>query len=162
MDEHTTKLRRRSAMLVLGLGMGFLMQTTMLIAQNSVEQKDIGVASSASTFFRSIGGSFGVALFGAILNHRAYDDILHSLGKTAADAFKSGAAGATAAERAAKLSAAIGPERSRRRHLTGVLLVHLRRGRRAGAGLFVKHVDAARASGPEAPKVTPSRSRPKW
>ena len=33
--------------------MGFLMQTTMLIAQNSVEQKDLGVASSASTFFRS-------------------------------------------------------------------------------------------------------------
>jgi hypothetical protein len=36
----------------------------MLIAQNSVEQKDLGVASSASTFFRSIGGSFGVSLFG--------------------------------------------------------------------------------------------------
>ena len=46
--------------------MGFLMQTTMLIAQNSVEQKDIGVASSAATFFRSIGGSFGVSLFGTI------------------------------------------------------------------------------------------------
>ena len=53
-------------MAVLGLGMGFLMQTTMLIAQNSVEQKDLGVASSAATFFRSIGGSFGVALFGTI------------------------------------------------------------------------------------------------
>ena len=35
---------------VLGLGMGFLMQTTMLIAQNSVEQKDLGVSSSATTF----------------------------------------------------------------------------------------------------------------
>ena len=55
---------------VLGLGMGFLMQTTMLIAQNSVEQKDLGVASSASTFFRSIGGSFGVSLFGAVFNHQ--------------------------------------------------------------------------------------------
>ena len=53
-------------MVVLGVGMGFLMQTTMLIAQNSVEQKDLGVASSAATFFRSIGGSFGVSLFGAI------------------------------------------------------------------------------------------------
>ena len=57
-------------MVVLGLGMGFLMQTTMLIAQNSVEQKDLGVASSAATFFRSIGGSFGVSLFGAIFANR--------------------------------------------------------------------------------------------
>jgi hypothetical protein len=55
---------------VLGVGMGFLMQTTMLITQNSVDQKDLGVASSAATFFRSIGGSFGVSFFGAIFNHR--------------------------------------------------------------------------------------------
>ena len=46
--------------------MGFLMQTTMLIAQNSVEHKDLGAATGASTFFRTIGGSFGVALLGAI------------------------------------------------------------------------------------------------
>jgi Na+/melibiose symporter-like transporter len=95
MNEHTTKLQTSLWMIVLGLGMGCLMQVTMLIAQNSVEQKDMGVASSATTFFRSIGGSFGVALAGAILNNRAYNDILHSLGKAAADAFKSGAAEAT-------------------------------------------------------------------
>jgi Na+/melibiose symporter-like transporter len=101
MDQHTTKLQTSVWMVVLGLGMGCLMQVTMLIAQNSVEQKDMGVASSASTFFRSIGGSFGVALAGAILNNRAYNDILHSLGKAAADAFKKGsaqAAGPTAAK----------------------------------------------------------------
>ena len=68
----TTRTTTALFMVVLGLGMGFLMQTTMLIAQNSVAQKDIGVASSAATFFRSIGGSFGVALFGAIFNHRLY------------------------------------------------------------------------------------------
>ena len=79
-------------MVVLGLGMGFLMQTTMLIAQNSVEQKDIGVASSAATFFRSIGGSFGVSLFGAIFNHRLYSDLVKSMGRTFADAVKSGGA----------------------------------------------------------------------
>jgi hypothetical protein len=65
---------------VLGLGMGFLMQTTLLIAQNSVEQKDLGVASSTSTFFRSIGGSFGVSLFGAIFNHRFAAEITDRLG----------------------------------------------------------------------------------
>jgi EmrB/QacA subfamily drug resistance transporter len=51
---------------VLGLGMGFLMQMVSLIGQNSVEQKDMGVASSARMFFQQIGGSLGVAAFGAI------------------------------------------------------------------------------------------------
>jgi hypothetical protein len=60
--------------------MGFLMQTTMLIAQNSVEQKDLGVASSTATFFRSIGGSFGVSLFGAIFNHRLTAELATRLG----------------------------------------------------------------------------------
>ncbi len=95
MDEHTTKFWTSVYMVVLGLGMGCLMQITMLIAQNSVEQKDMGVASSAATFFRSIGGSFGVALAGAILSNRAYNDILHTLGRTAADAFRNGSAQAT-------------------------------------------------------------------
>ncbi|MFJ8040668.1 MDR family MFS transporter [Kitasatospora sp. NPDC096147] len=57
-------------MVVLGAGMGFLMQVTMLVAQNSVELKDMGVASSTATLFRTIGGSFGVALFGALFNDR--------------------------------------------------------------------------------------------
>jgi EmrB/QacA subfamily drug resistance transporter len=70
-------------MVVLGMGMGFLMQTTMLISQNSVEQKDIGVASSAATFFRSIGGSFGVSLFGAIFNRSLTDDLTTHIGPAA-------------------------------------------------------------------------------
>src|SRR5439155_7109485 len=77
-------------MVVLGMGMGFLMQTTMLISQNSVEQKDLGVASSAATFFRSIGGSFGVSLFGAIFNRVLIDDIASRLGHTTATAISSG------------------------------------------------------------------------
>ena len=51
--------------MVLGLGM-VLMQMVSLIAQNSVEQKDMGVASSARMFFQQIGGSLGVAAFGAL------------------------------------------------------------------------------------------------
>jgi EmrB/QacA subfamily drug resistance transporter len=84
MGVHTSKLSTSLAMLVLGLGMGFLMQTTMLIAQNSVQQRDIGVASSTSTFFRSIGGSFGVSLFGAIFNHTLTSSLTASVGATAA------------------------------------------------------------------------------
>lgn len=75
---------------VLGLGMGFLMQTTMLIAQNSVEQKDLGVSSSASTFFRSIGGSFGVSLFGAIFNNQLLSGLTDKFGAQAADMIVNG------------------------------------------------------------------------
>jgi MFS family permease len=90
-DTATSKMELGLFMSVLGLGMGFLMQTTMLIAQNSVAQKDLGVASSAATFFRSIGGSFGVALFGAIFVRRMHDDIAASpLGAAAADRLTSG------------------------------------------------------------------------
>ncbi len=62
----TTRLTSAIFYAVLGLGMGFLMQMVSLIAQNSVEQKDMGVASSARMFFQQIGGSLGVAAFGAI------------------------------------------------------------------------------------------------
>jgi len=55
---------------VLGVGMGFLMQITTLIAQNSVHPRDMGVASSSRTFFQQIGGSIGVSVFGAIFARR--------------------------------------------------------------------------------------------
>ncbi|TMR36596.1 MFS transporter [Nonomuraea zeae] len=77
---------------VLGLGMGFLMQTTMLIAQNSVEQRDLGVASSASTFFRSIGGSFGVSLFGAVFNNQFLSELTARFGPEAAEKLAKGGA----------------------------------------------------------------------
>ncbi|MGW2546913.1 DHA2 family efflux MFS transporter permease subunit, partial [Kitasatospora sp. NPDC001574] len=70
-------------MVVLGAGMGFLMQITMLVAQNSVELKDMGVASSTATLFRTIGGSFGVALFGALFNSRVTETMAERLGSAA-------------------------------------------------------------------------------
>jgi MFS family permease len=53
-------------MLVLGLGLGMVMQVLVLAAQNSVEYRDLGVATSGTTLFRSIGGSLGVSLFSTI------------------------------------------------------------------------------------------------
>ncbi|SCG57760.1 MDR family MFS transporter [Micromonospora inositola] len=73
LDVDTSKAESSLYMVVLGAGMGFLMQTSMLIAQNSVEQKDLGAASGGATFFRSIGGSFGISLFGAIFANRLAD-----------------------------------------------------------------------------------------
>jgi EmrB/QacA subfamily drug resistance transporter len=70
LDVHTTRLTSGLFYVVLGLGMGFLMQMVSLIAQNSVEQRDMGVASSARMFFQQIGGSLGVAAFGAIFARR--------------------------------------------------------------------------------------------
>ena len=66
LDVGTTQLTSALFYVVLGLGMGFLMQMVSLIAQNSVQQRDMGVASSARMFFQQIGGSLGVAAFGAV------------------------------------------------------------------------------------------------
>ena len=93
LDVHTTKTQIGLYMVVLGVGMGFLMQTSMLIAQNSVAQRDLGAASGAATFFRSIGGSFGVSLFGAIFAHRLTDQLTHRFGEATAEQFTAGGAG---------------------------------------------------------------------
>jgi len=54
-------------MVVMGLGLGQLMQTLTIASQNAVEAKDIGVATSSATFFRQMGGTLGVAVFLSIL-----------------------------------------------------------------------------------------------
>ncbi|MFI7103069.1 DHA2 family efflux MFS transporter permease subunit [Streptomyces sp. NPDC050161] len=51
---------------VFGFGLGLVMQVLVLIVQNAVDYKDLGVATSGATFFRSIGASFGVSIFGTI------------------------------------------------------------------------------------------------
>jgi EmrB/QacA subfamily drug resistance transporter len=53
-------------MVVVGLGLGMLMQVLVLIAQNAVDYQYLGVATSTSTLFRSIGGSIGLAIFGNV------------------------------------------------------------------------------------------------
>ena len=67
---HTSRLTSALFFVVLGVGMGFLMQITSLIVQNSVPQQDMGVASSSRAFFQQIGGSLGVSLFGVIFFRR--------------------------------------------------------------------------------------------
>ena len=55
---------------LVGFGLGLCMQTLVIAVQNSVEMKDMGVATSSNTFFRSLGSVFGTALFGSILTNR--------------------------------------------------------------------------------------------
>ena len=71
----TTRFTSGLYFVVLGVGMGFLMQITTLVAQNSVGPRDMGVASSSRTFFQQIGGSIGVAAFGAIFAHRLTSEL---------------------------------------------------------------------------------------
>ena len=60
-------------MVVMGLGLGQMMQTLTIASQNAVEAKDIGVATSSSTFFRQMGGTLGVAVFLSILFNQLAD-----------------------------------------------------------------------------------------
>jgi hypothetical protein len=55
-------------MVVLGAGIGLSMQTLVLATQNVVPTRDLGAATSSISFFRSMGGSIGVAIFGALFN----------------------------------------------------------------------------------------------
>jgi EmrB/QacA subfamily drug resistance transporter len=62
-------------MVVVGVGIGLVMQVLVLVVQNDVRPAEIGVATSTATFFRSVGGSFGVAIFGTIFATRLADQL---------------------------------------------------------------------------------------
>ncbi|WP_149183366.1 MFS transporter [Streptomyces sp. TRM49041] len=64
---------------VFGAGLGLVMQVLVLVAQNSVGYEDLGVATSGATFFRSIGASFGVAVFGTIFTSRLTGELTEAL-----------------------------------------------------------------------------------
>ncbi|WP_127498853.1 MDR family MFS transporter [Actinoplanes solisilvae] len=67
------------AMGLVGVGVGMSMQNLVLSVQNTVALKDIGAASSTVAFFRSLGGTIGVSVLGAVLAHRVSDQITHDL-----------------------------------------------------------------------------------
>ncbi|MGY0230570.1 MFS transporter [Longispora urticae] len=70
MDENTSAPVYSVYFFVLGAGLGLVMQVLVIAVQNSVGYRDLGVATSGVTFFRSIGGSFGVSVFGTIFSNR--------------------------------------------------------------------------------------------
>nr|WP_279630803.1 MDR family MFS transporter [Rathayibacter sp. VKM Ac-2804] len=75
-------------MAILGAGLGMLMQNLVLVVQNSIDIKNLGVATSAVTFFRSLGGTVGVSVLGSML------------GTVIADHIKTGIAGLAPADQA--------------------------------------------------------------
>ncbi len=62
-------LEQSAFLVLLGIGLGSVMQVLVLVTQNAVPHSELGVATSGATFFRSIGGSFGAAIFGAIFSN---------------------------------------------------------------------------------------------
>jgi len=72
-------------MAIFGIGLGLNMQSLVLAMQNSVPAKDMGVASAASTFFRSVGGTLGTAVFLSILFSLAGSKISHEYATAATD-----------------------------------------------------------------------------
>ena len=69
-DEATAFWKLSIMAVLIGAGLGFSMQTIVIALQNSIEFKDMGVGTSANTFFRSIGSTVGVAIFGSIYSNR--------------------------------------------------------------------------------------------
>jgi len=79
MGPHTTRATASAFMFVLGLGLGLTMQVLVLAVQNAVAYKDLGVATSGATLFRSIGGSVGTAVLGSIFSNRLSVELTSTL-----------------------------------------------------------------------------------
>jgi EmrB/QacA subfamily drug resistance transporter len=70
MNTTTSFAQALGTMMVVGLGLGMVMQVLVIAVQNAVEHKDLGVSTSAATLFRLIGGSVGTAALGALFSSR--------------------------------------------------------------------------------------------
>jgi len=106
----TGTLFASAGMFVLGAGIGATMQVLVIAVQNAVDYADLGAATSGTTFFRSIGGSFGTAVFGAIFDNVLPGNItssLHGLALPAGVGITSGASPAAIARLPAPLHAAL-------------------------------------------------------
>ncbi|MCW2927127.1 MAG: oxidoreductase [Thermoleophilia bacterium] len=68
-------------MAIVGAGIGLVMQNIMLVAQNSVDLRDMGVITSLATLMRSVGGTLGIAILGTLFASRLPDNIASEMGK---------------------------------------------------------------------------------
>jgi EmrB/QacA subfamily drug resistance transporter len=84
MNAHTGRAEASAFMFVLGLGLGGVMQVLVLAVQNAVDYRDLGVATSGATLFRSIGGSVGTAVLGSIFSNRLAAELTSLHGFSAA------------------------------------------------------------------------------
>ncbi len=98
LDEHTSTALTSVDFFVLGVSLGLIIQVLVIAVQNSADYADLGAATSGATFFRSIGGSFGVSVFGAIFSNRLAGELAAALrGVTLPRGFKVASAAANPA-----------------------------------------------------------------
>ncbi|MEU0499033.1 MDR family MFS transporter [Mycobacterium sp. NPDC006124] len=86
MGPDTSTLVQSLYLVILGAGIGMCMQVLVLIVQNTVDFADLGVATSGVTFFRTIGSSFGAAVFGSLFNNFLKDPLADAVAKSGAPA----------------------------------------------------------------------------
>ncbi|MBM9434731.1 MFS transporter [Streptomyces bryophytorum] len=79
LDEHTATWLMSLYFFIFGFGLGMVMQVLVLAVQNAVGYEDLGSATSGATFFRSIGASFGVSVFGTIFTNQLRDKLTAAL-----------------------------------------------------------------------------------
>jgi EmrB/QacA subfamily drug resistance transporter len=79
LDIHSSGLYASLSMLVLGLGLGAVMQVLVLAVQNAVDFRNMGVATAGSLLFRQVGGSIGIAIFGAIFANQLHSKLAAQL-----------------------------------------------------------------------------------
>ncbi len=91
-----------------GMGLGSLMPVLSAASQNAVELKDLGVVTAAVTFFRTLGGTFGIAAFGAVLRAR-FDTLLNDI--VVADQLPAGTTARSLADRPADIATLAEPLR---------------------------------------------------
>jgi MFS family permease len=103
-DHETSLWYLGVGMALVGVGVGMSMQNLVLAVQNTVALKDIGAASASVAFFRSLGGTIGVSVLGAVLAHRVTDSIVSQL---AAAGVPASAGGDTSSLNLAQLPAAV-------------------------------------------------------
>ncbi|MBG6213962.1 EmrB/QacA subfamily drug resistance transporter [Cryobacterium sp. CAN_C3] len=80
LDVHTSLVFVGVYMFILGAGVGMVMQNLVLVVQNTIEVRHLGVATSSVTFFRSLGGAIGVSVMGSILGSVVATQITNSVG----------------------------------------------------------------------------------
>lgn len=90
LDEHTNLIELGFFMILIGAGVGMLMQNLVLVVQNTVATSEIGAGSSLIAFFRSLGGAIGVSVMGAVLAGHAHSSIAAGLAERGLDISSAG------------------------------------------------------------------------
>jgi EmrB/QacA subfamily drug resistance transporter len=87
-NDHTSLLVIAIYMLILGMGLGLVMQILVTAVQNAVGPGDIGAATAGANFFRSMGGCFGTAVFGALYANELPHELAEGFGATGSKVLK--------------------------------------------------------------------------